>query len=529
MVLTCVDIDMRAAGVADPTWAFLVCQGCLVFYTSEAAAELIVRGPRVVIRSLDWLLDMGIISASLVELFFLLSGSAVEEVRILKLLRICRVMRLIRFIRKAPSLRELRKLMMMFASVIRTLAWSFLFCFIAMTLWSMVSVELIHPIVQDLAAQGTWTDCGTCSDSFATIMQSNLTFLKTLLAGDSWGQIAVPVMTKQPLTVIIFVGALVSIVYGILNLIVAVIVDAAVEQREKDITTLAADLDYELEEDLKLLGRVFQQVDLNSDGELSLHELVTGAENVQEFQSRLRVMDIDAAELEQLFHMLDEDGGGSISKDEFKFALSRWMRESKTANHFVKYMVSNLSVNQSQLQDQVRQISRAVATLAADLQGQKDADASTSLREESIRSKLTKTKSSKSLDAATAQTLQVVTVASPPSPENAAQLPTLLQRLDDGHGMEVQAMPDETRPSMSAILQLLQDADGLLLKKKHLTAAAVEVDRSLKTTLEKASVAMQRWTLLQPGASDGQTSGEVRPTHLPAAQPRKRTPVICPI
>ena len=85
----------------------------------------------------------------------------------------------------------------------------------------------------------------------------------------------------------------------ILNLIVAVIVDAAVEQREKDITTLAADLDYELEEDLKLLGRVFQQVDLNADGELSLHELVTGAENVPEFQSRLRVMDIDAAELEQ--------------------------------------------------------------------------------------------------------------------------------------------------------------------------------------------------------------------------------------
>ena len=44
---------------------------------------------------------------------------------------------------------------------------------------------------------------------------------KTMLAGDSWGQIAVPVMKKQPLTIIIFVGALVSIVYGIMNLIVA--------------------------------------------------------------------------------------------------------------------------------------------------------------------------------------------------------------------------------------------------------------------------------------------------------------------
>lgn len=149
------------------------------------------------------------------------------------------------------------------------------------------------------------------------------------------------------------------------------------------------------------------------------------------------------------------------------------MRESKTANHFVKYMVSNLSVNQSQLQDQVRQISRTVATLAADLQGlhqKQDPDASMRRLEESISSKLketaTKTKSSKSLDAtdATAQTLQVVTVAAPPSPDvspDAAQLPTLLQRLDDGPGMEVQAIPDETRPSMSTILQLLQDCSGV--------------------------------------------------------------------
>ncbi|CAK9023617.1 unnamed protein product [Durusdinium trenchii] len=301
MVLTCVDIDLRASGATAPTWAFLTCQGCLCFYVWEATADFALKGKQV-FRSLDWLLDFGIITASLTEVVFLILGSAVEEVRILKLLRICRVMRLIRFIRKAPSLRELRKLMMMFASVIRTLAWSFLFCFIAMTLWSMVAVELLHPIVQELSAEGVWSDCEGCKESFATIMQSNLTFLKTMLAGDSWGEVAVPVMRKQPLTIIVFAGALVFIVYGILNLIVAVIVDAAVEQREKDITTLAADLDYELEEDLKLLGRVFKQVDLNEDGELSLDELVTGAESVPEFASRLRVMDIDAAELEQSSH-----------------------------------------------------------------------------------------------------------------------------------------------------------------------------------------------------------------------------------
>ena len=131
-------------------------------------------------------------------------------------------------------------------------------------------------------------------------------------------------------------------------------------------------------------------------------------------------------------------------------ALSRWMRESKTASHFVKYMVSNLSVNQSQLQDQVKQISRAVAALTADLQG--------NMEEQSFKisspSCLSKTKSSKSLNVAFAETLQ--TAAALPSDTS---LPTLLHRLDDSSGVEEPAAQPapESRPSMGTIVQLLQD------------------------------------------------------------------------
>ena len=40
------------------------------------------------------------------------------------------------------------------------------------------------------------------------------------------------------------------------------------------------------------------------------------------------------------------------------------MRESKTTSHFVKYMVSNLATNQSQLQEDVKQIQRLLAKLS---------------------------------------------------------------------------------------------------------------------------------------------------------------------
>ena len=52
-------------------------------------------------------------------------------------------------------------------------------------------------------------------------MDANLLLFKTVIAGDSWGQIAVPVMREHPATGVIFVGSLLTIVFGVLNLIAA--------------------------------------------------------------------------------------------------------------------------------------------------------------------------------------------------------------------------------------------------------------------------------------------------------------------
>eukprot|EP00933_Yihiella_yeosuensis_P005495 TRINITY_DN110018_c0_g1_i1.p1 TRINITY_DN110018_c0_g1~~TRINITY_DN110018_c0_g1_i1.p1 ORF type:complete len:487 (+),score=109.70 TRINITY_DN110018_c0_g1_i1:196-1461(+) len=71
-------------------------------------------------------------------------------------------------------------------------------------------------------------------------------------------------------------------------------------------------------------------------------------------------MDIDEADLQQLFFMLDEDGTGSISPDEFKYALSRWLNESKTATRFVKYNVMRLTSNYQELHYLMKSLSKKV-------------------------------------------------------------------------------------------------------------------------------------------------------------------------
>ena len=48
-------------------------------------------------------------------------------------------------------------------------------------------------------------------------VEANLLLFKTVVAGDSWGEIAVPVIQKNPATLFIFVGSLLTLVFGVLN------------------------------------------------------------------------------------------------------------------------------------------------------------------------------------------------------------------------------------------------------------------------------------------------------------------------
>ena len=100
---------------------------------------------------------------------------------------------------------------------------------------------------------------------------------------------------------------------------------------------LAEDLEVDLANDQKVLQKMFDRMDEDGSGLVSFEELVSGARKDPEFQSRLRVMDIDEADLRQLFDMIDTTGVGEIESSEFIAALSRWVHDSKTAPRFVKY------------------------------------------------------------------------------------------------------------------------------------------------------------------------------------------------
>merc|ERR1719329_1239280 len=104
----------------------------------------------------------------------------------------------------------------------RTLFWTVILTFLLLTMWSLVIVELVHPMVQELVEDDPGCEAiAPWSLAFSSVMRSNLTLFQTIVAGDSWGRLAVPIIVAHPWTAFLFLSALLSIVFGVLNLIVA--------------------------------------------------------------------------------------------------------------------------------------------------------------------------------------------------------------------------------------------------------------------------------------------------------------------
>eukprot|EP00930_Biecheleria_cincta_P076654 TRINITY_DN63860_c0_g1_i1.p1 TRINITY_DN63860_c0_g1~~TRINITY_DN63860_c0_g1_i1.p1 ORF type:complete len:551 (+),score=109.67 TRINITY_DN63860_c0_g1_i1:54-1706(+) len=334
-VLGCVDTDMRAARQQVPIEVIVALRFCLFVYIAEFC--LIVGAlRRKVLRDASAMMDFIVCITGVIELIPA-TGDVVGSMGNMKLLRVLRVVRMLKLLRKVAHVKELKRLLQMATNCVRALAWSMAFCFMVLTIWSLVAVEVLHPLVGQLADEGQFPDCQYCSSAFSSVMISNLTLFQTIMTSDEFGVIAIPVIRKYPATAIIFIGSFITIAYGVLNLVVALVVDTFAEQRLKNDKLLAEDLDEAAEEDVNFLGQIFNNIDDNGDDQLTLDEMRRGARNNTEFRSRLRVLDLDAADLEQLFYMLDADNSGTVDKEEFINTLSRWKEDSRTAARFVKH------------------------------------------------------------------------------------------------------------------------------------------------------------------------------------------------
>jgi Ca2+-binding EF-hand superfamily protein len=346
------DIDARANGNKSETWARKLLFVCLSVYCLDFVAAISQKRRNILETKYSLLLSCFITLTAIAEIVLLAWNFSFQSLGLefLHIARLLKTFDVLCMCTNAKLLVKLRKLGHMALGCMSNLFWSAIFLFIATTLWSMLAVELVSPLMGAIADQGFWDGCALCRDSISTVMKANLLLYTSIMAGDSWGQIPRPVILEHPWTFIIWVGSSFVLQFGVCNMIVALIVDSFAEDRMRNVEALAQEMKWQSEEDRQFLQSVFVTLDSDGSKSLSYEELLHGARTHPQFHSRLRVMDIDEQDLQELFDLLDYDRSGEVDPEEFVGALSRWLTDPKTATRFIKSQMSVVMQKQSKLE-----------------------------------------------------------------------------------------------------------------------------------------------------------------------------------
>lgn len=342
------EVDRAAQEEEVPAWLSHVMHSFLIVYLMELSMRFYVLRCSFFESKTNWLDFVVVVIDCCMAVVEVLAGSLPS----VAIFRIFRLTRLLRAFRVLTTFRELYIMIHCFVGAMKAIFWATLMIFVVLTLWSILAVEFLHPLNMKLADAGVHGDCERCANAYESVMKANLTFFQQIIAGDSWGTITIPMIEMYPWTCTIYFPAYVTIGMGLVNLILTVIVDRA-DQAKKENEQEKLNLK------LEAVKMIFNQMDKDSSGDVSMTEFTEGIENSAEMRHALELLGVHVEDLSTVFMMMDYDGSGTVSCEEFVENLSRMKTEdSFMVLLFVKHFMTTL---EKQIDDHVDSIKKAVS------------------------------------------------------------------------------------------------------------------------------------------------------------------------
>ncbi|CAJ1376841.1 unnamed protein product [Effrenium voratum] len=252
-----------------------------------------------------------------------LVGISAGKLRIFTVLRAFRLLRLVRVVRKLPAFNEVYLLIRGLSASTRTLFWTVVVVFLITYIFAIFGVVLISAEVlaaldvvsnDPLADSRELEDLEMLKDSTGSLTAWMFTLIQVLTL-DSWNGIARPLQRYVPGSWIFFYSYIAVAVIVFMNLVTAVIVENALSHSKQDEETLLAQKDLEEKRLLKTFRALFEVMDEDNSGTLTLEEFQSAFET-KEVATKLKLLGFKEMDCQSIFNLLDE-GDGSLTIDEF--------------------------------------------------------------------------------------------------------------------------------------------------------------------------------------------------------------------
>jgi voltage-gated sodium channel len=288
-----------------------------VFFSLGFFVEMLVRQ-----NQLGWdyfldpwnVFDYVLVVLSCVDLAVSISDEgSMAAVRIIRLLRLLRIVRNIRGIR---MFRELWMIIQGLLDSLRTMGWVSLLLFMIVY---CISVVLTTTVGQSDYVKEHWIYSqqyvGTVYRSMWTVIQ--------LITFDNWAtDIARPMSEVSPITTWICIATITVCTFGVLNVIIAVMVERTLTIAKENRDIIGGVLEKTEKELLKSMAEDFFALDEDGSGELDFDEFQKLI-HTPNFSFKLRLLGIFEDEAESLFELMDADSSGTVSPEEFIAGLQK--------------------------------------------------------------------------------------------------------------------------------------------------------------------------------------------------------------